>query len=168
MNLSFFAKKFFANKWVRVGGIVFIFILAAIPSVYFYRKYRIVQSQLANPAALSQEQTKQMINDVGKLIELPADEQPTIATVTDATKLRSQPFFANAQNGDRVLIYTTAKKAILYRPAINKIIDVAPVNIGQSSSPSATQPISTPTPTAGLTPTPTVQPTPTRTPTKSP
>lgn len=48
----------------------------------------------------------------------------------DPEKLRDQPFFANAQRGDKVLIYANAKKAILYNPPSNKIIEVAPVNIG--------------------------------------
>lgn len=69
-----------------------------------------------------------LVAKIGTLIELPAGEEPTIATVTDKTKLTDQPFFASAQNGDVVLIYTHAKKAYLYRPGSNKILDVAPVN----------------------------------------
>ncbi len=151
-------KAFFANKWVRIIGIVILLGAASVPSVYYYRKYQIARQQIANPVELSQTQTKDLIDAVGKLIELPADEQPTIATVTDADKLRSQAFFLNSQNGDRVLIYTTAKKAILYRPALNKIIEVAPVNIGQSAT--ASGQISTPTPLP--TSRPTVVPSPTR------
>jgi|SRR3989344_6319278 len=69
-----------------------------------------------------------LVEKIGILIELPAGEEPTIATVTDKTKLSDQAFFAPAQNGDVVLIYTDAKKAYLYRPSTNKILDVAPVN----------------------------------------
>lgn len=76
-----------------------------------------------------------LLTEVKKLIVLP-DEQPTVATVSDVDKLRDQPFFASAQNGDKVLIFTNAKKAILYRPSAHLIIDVAPVNIGQSATPS--------------------------------
>lgn len=135
------------KQWIWITAIVVIVLAASVPSVYFYRKYQIAQSQIANPSALSAAQTKELVDAVGKLIELPGDEQPTIATVTDADKLRNQTFFLNAQNGDRVLIYTTAKKAILYRPSINKIIEVAPVNIGQAATPSAQVASPTPTPT---------------------
>jgi hypothetical protein len=53
------------------------------------------------------------------------------------TKLANQPFFANAKNGDKVLIYNSKKQAILYRPSINMIIEVAPINV-QSVTPTAT------------------------------
>ncbi|MBI5357887.1 hypothetical protein HZB74_03515 [Candidatus Saccharibacteria bacterium] len=66
------------------------------------------------------------------MVEVPQGEEPTIATVQDVSKLQNQAFFKNAQNGDKVLIYSQAKKAILYRPSTDKIIEVGPVNIGDS------------------------------------
>jgi hypothetical protein len=55
------------------------------------------------------------------------DEQPTLASVTDKSKLSDQPFFQKAENGDKILIFVQSRKAILYRPSIKKIIDVAPI-----------------------------------------
>ena len=71
-------------------------------------------------------------------MELP-QEVPTVATVSDVSKLKNQAFFANAKNGDKVLIYQNAKKAILYRPSSNKIVEFGPINLGaaQTASPSA-------------------------------
>ncbi len=106
---------------------------------YFYFRYQDAQAKLANPGVASAEQTKTLIERVGKLMELPTGEEPTIATVTDRERLKDQQFFAKSENGDRVLIYTQAKKAILYRPEINKIIDVAPLTIGNQATASATQ-----------------------------
>lgn len=63
-----------------------------------------------------------------KLIALPTDEKPTVATVTDATKVKDQTFFQNAKNGDIVLIYSKAQKAFLYDPTENKIVEVGAVN----------------------------------------
>lgn len=89
---------------------------------------------LANPAQRIQEETQKVIDNVGKLMILPSGETPTVATISDKDKLKNQPFFANAKNGDQILIFTEAKKAILYDPISNKIIDVAPVNIGTQSA----------------------------------
>ena len=72
-----------------------------------------------------------VIRDVGKLIMLPEGEIPTVATVTDPESLKDQPFFVNAMVGDKVLIYTNARKAILFRSSENKLVDVAPLNIEQ-------------------------------------
>lgn len=121
-----------------IGGLAALVILSAVPSVYFFNQYRTAQQKLANPTEYAKEEARSIREKVGKLIELPPDEEPTIATVTDAAKLAEQPFFARSQNGDKVLIFTNAKKAVLYRPETNKIIEVAPVNIGNNqASPSA-------------------------------
>lgn len=69
-----------------------------------------------------------VVAKVGKLINLPLGENPTVATVTDIEKLANQPFFNNAENGDKVLIYKTSNKAILYRPSTNKVIEVTVIN----------------------------------------
>ena len=81
---------------------------------------------------MSQEEVKKVVAQVGKLILLPEGETPTIATVSDPSALKNQAFFADAKKGDKVLIYTNAKKAILYDPVIKKIINVAPVNTGDA------------------------------------
>lgn len=86
------------------------------------------------PAAVSpRDENKQLVDKVGKLIILPANEEPDIATVIDLNKLKDQPFFAKAQVGDKVLIYSQAKKAVLYRPSTNEVIELAPLLDGTNT-----------------------------------
>lgn len=118
--------------------IIILFIAAIGTAAYYIKRYHESQQQVkklsSNPTLTAQQQQQNLINEVGKLAVLPTGETPTIATVTDITKLKDQPFFANAKNGDKVLIYTQAKKAYLYRPSTNKLINIAPVNIGNNAS----------------------------------
>ncbi|HUD19971.1 MAG TPA: LytR C-terminal domain-containing protein [Patescibacteria group bacterium] len=136
------------KKEYIIGTIIVI--IALVPSIYFYHQYQQAQLRLTNPSIFAQQEVKSLVADVGKLMTLPTDETPTIATVQDKDKLKGQAFFSHAQNGDKVLIYTNAKEAILYRPSLGKIIAVAPVNIGpattNSATASATQTAATPTP----------------------
>lgn len=88
----------------------------------------------ANPQKAVQDQTNQLIGNVGKLINLPKGETPTVAAVTDAAAAKKQSaFFNDAQNGDKVLLYVKAGEAILYRPSTNKIILVAPLTFSNTS-----------------------------------
>ena len=111
--------------------------------IFVYFKNQKPKNQPSQPPSLIEQREKEnkdLIEKIGKLILLPSGEQPTIATVSDKSQLSTQPFFANALDGDKVLVYANAKKAILYRPSTNQVIEVAPVNI--------TSPTLTPTPTA--------------------
>lgn len=114
------------KKYAFIAVIILIF--ALLPSIYFYKQYKNSQ----NPTTKTQNEVADLVAKIGKLYVLPQNENPTVATVSDKNKLKDQPFFANAENGDKVLIYTKSQKAILYRPSINKIIEVAPVNLGQN------------------------------------
>ena len=91
-------------------------------------------ARLQNPEVAAQDATDQLVKEVGMLIQLPKGETPTVAVVVKADELREQPFFAEAKNGDQVLIYSQAKEAILYRPSTKKIIKVAPVDLGEDAT----------------------------------
>lgn len=86
-----------------------------------------VQEAKSTAPQADQRELAKLVERVGEHILLPQGEQATIATVSDVTKLRDQQFFAQADNGDKVLIYSKAKKAILYRPSLDKVIEVGPV-----------------------------------------
>jgi hypothetical protein len=91
-----------------------------------------IASYEANPQALVQKQTNDLIAKVGALTTLPTNETPTVAEVSDAAAAQKQSsFFANAQNGDKVLMYAKAGKAILYRPSTNSIILIAPLTFNK-------------------------------------
>lgn len=87
-----------------------------------------IRNERANIEGWSEE-TRDLVERVGSLIVLPDDEEPTIATVTDPDKLRDQVFFAHAKKGDQVLIYTKARKAYLYDPKANRLLEVAPLTV---------------------------------------
>jgi hypothetical protein len=117
-------------------AVVAVLAIAAVPSYYFYQQYKHAQMLLNNPNAVATQELNDVIAKVGKLMMLPK-EQPTVATVTDKNKLKKQSFFAVAENGDKVLIYTGRKQAILYRPSTNKIVQVAPISIADDASATA-------------------------------
>lgn len=107
-------------------------------TMYYFLQHQ--KSSVLGASSQEQQAADQVIAEVGKLIELPQGEQPTIATVSDINKLKGQAFFTNAKNGDKVLIYTKAQKAILYDPTEKKIVEVGPINLNQTTpSPVATE-----------------------------
>ncbi len=121
-------QKYDKKKFIKIG----IYTLAAFlvaglafSSFYFYQKYK--KASVVPPPEDKRDETAKITDEIKTFMLLP-DETPTLATVTDAEQAKNQPFFAKALNGDKVLIYVNAKKAILYRPAERKIIEVANVS----------------------------------------
>ena len=125
------------RKSKKLGiGLAALALLAVIvvgALIYGYIDAKSDVKRLSNPAEASKLEKTELVVKTSQLIELPKNEEPTIATVKDVSKLQSQTFFKNAQNGDKVLIYTQAKRAILYRPSTDKVIESAPVNLGNSA-----------------------------------
>jgi len=107
--------------------------------VYFYRQYKASEEKLKNPTEAAKKEAQELVIKIGKLIILP-NEEPQVATVGDVETLKkSQQFFLDAQNNDKILIFPNAKKAILYRPSTNIIVNVAPIIDQGNSSTSSGQ-----------------------------
>lgn len=134
----------------KLNAVILVLVLLVVGGGYFgYTQYDDLKKEnqkLSDPQEAAKAETERIKKEIAELIEVPQDETPTIATVVDPAKLGNQEFFKKAQKDDRVIIYAQAKKAILYRPSTKKIIEVAPLNIGNttstsgSSAPEATTP----------------------------
>ncbi len=137
------AVPLLSRKYILILGTVILLIAAAAPSVYFYRQYQTLQTQVTRTE--TKDDVGALTARVGKHILLPTGETPTVMTVTDKEKLSGQLFFANSKNGDKVLVYEKAKKAFLYDPVADIVIEVGPIVVTASSSGT----LSTAVPTSG-------------------
>lgn len=106
------------------GGLLLVVSIVAVVVMYF--QYRNLKN---DPNAEKNAETKQLVAQVSKFYDLPTDETPTVATVSDKSKVVDQPFFTKAENGDKILIYRKNKLVILFRPSQNKIINSGPVDL---------------------------------------
>lgn len=106
-----------------------VLVILAGSALYFFMQ---VSAMKQDPEALARKEAEELVAVVGKLILLPKDELPTIATVSDPTRLSDQAFFAKAKVGDKVLLYPNARKAYLYDPEANRVLEVAPINLGDT------------------------------------
>lgn len=101
--------------------LLIVTVLSTVLAGFFFLQYRSIRAK--DPA----NNVNEVVTKVGKLAALPEGETPTLATVSDRDKLTDQDFFSKAENGDKVLVYLKAGKAYLYRPSLNRIIDIAPI-----------------------------------------
>jgi hypothetical protein len=146
-NVYYYDKDMTPKQIVTAVIIVVSIAILGGSSYYFYRQYQNTQNLLKNPAEAAKIEQAEVMTKVTKLVELPNDEMPQIATISDIDKLANQPFFNHAQNGDKVLFFSSSKKAILYRPSTNKIIEMSQVNspdLASTTPAPAQNPASTP------------------------
>ncbi|MDB5176261.1 MAG: hypothetical protein JWM81_1119 [Candidatus Saccharibacteria bacterium] len=103
-----------------------------IISVFMFIQYRQAQNKLQGGS--QNARVSGLLKDVSRVIILPTNETPTVATVTNAAKLANQSFFKKAQDGDKVIVYSGQKEAILYRPSTKQIVTVSTVSVSDGSS----------------------------------
>lgn len=129
-GLPFKIKSLLSRLGIK-GILILMVVLTTLGGFgYLYWLYTDTKATASDPQAAATAALQGTLNKVGKLMVLPEDETPTLATVTDVDKLKTQAFFAKAKNGDKVLIYTENRLAILYDPVGNKIVAVGTVNLG--------------------------------------
>lgn len=112
-------KKYINRKSVTFILVsIFCFTLGFFAD-YGWEKYRLQRIVTDDEAAME---------SLSKIIVLP-EEIPSIATVMDKEKLAEQPFFQKAENGDKVIMYSENRRAYLYRPREQKIIDMTVIAV---------------------------------------
>jgi len=61
------------------------------------------------------EETEATLEMLGKHILLPENEKPVVATIKDVSELKSNSaFYKNASNGDKLIVFSKTKKAIIF------------------------------------------------------
>jgi uncharacterized protein YneF (UPF0154 family) len=125
VNGNIFKKPLVMLTVLVVSAILLFFVYG-----YFSTRNQLMHLKSANSSSKSDE-TQQLINKVGNLVQLPAGDSPTIATVSNASRLKNQQFFSMAKDGDKLLIYSKSGLGVLYRPSTNKIISYSPVNLNK-------------------------------------
>jgi hypothetical protein len=128
----------------RYALVIFVIVgLLLLASSFIVGRWSVYR---AHPELASEDQATAILERVGKLIVLPSDETPQMATIKDAASAKvEQPFLKDAENGDVLIVYSDTGEAILYRPSTEKLIAVGPVTDdsseeGTTPKPSATRP----------------------------
>ncbi|MEO6761593.1 MAG: hypothetical protein ABI220_04440 [Candidatus Saccharimonadales bacterium] len=106
----------FTTRWL----VVIIVAIVVIMGASWLMVEKLHKQDLDNVQAIMQ--------DISKHYLLPTNETPALATVTDSKKVQSA-FAGKVEDGDKILIYQTNRKAVVYRPSIDRIVDVEPVSI---------------------------------------
>ena len=123
-------KKSYSTLRLAVGVIAIVLVLVSIGfGIYYYAQYQALKK---NPSASTEQANKTLLTKLSKIMELPTDEEPQIASITDKSKLGEDPFFVNAKNDDYLIVYSKARKIIIYRESENKIINQGPFSINTS------------------------------------
>lgn len=122
--------KRFLQKFSHILLIILVIVMG-LSAFYFYKK-----SNTTNPN--NKIDTKNLVEKINKHVLLPKGETPTVATVADPNLLKDQPFFADTLIGDKVLMYSNEKKAILYRPDIDRVINITVIDLNAPASSSQT------------------------------
>ena len=122
-----------ANKAGILGKIVIILLFISLVGAcaWLFINYQKAQEQVdylsaLTPQDINKKEMDALLEKVNKLIVLPEDKIPTIATIQNIEELaKEQVFFEKAQNGDKILIYDD--RAIIYSPLKNILVNVGPV-----------------------------------------
>ena len=116
---------------IIVSVVVVVFLLGFLTFQYVQTRNELKKAR--DPQAAAKNEATELARKIGKVADLPTNERPTVATVSDKEKLQTQPFFERVKNGDKVLVYTKSGRAVLYRPSTNLIIEYAPINLSNNN-----------------------------------
>lgn len=118
-----------------------IIILGALGGVAYYMKSHdtfLGGSSVTQGDELTEKDIAGFVKAVGKHMMLPEGEAPVAAKIVDIDELlKTQSFYRGAINGDILLIYQTAAKAIIYSPSRDLLVNVGPIILDENAAAAA-------------------------------
>lgn len=128
-------------------GIILALVLLLVGGYMFMNKSKQMGNNLSGVATdgkIDDNESVKIKAAVARIIQIP-QEDPVMALVTNADSLiKEQPFYAGVTNGDVLLIFPQTGKAIIYSIKQDKLINVGPIQVGDSAKTPATTPVVTP------------------------
>ena len=102
-----------------------IIIIVALLGYAIYSKFNPTTKTVEGQ--LSEKEINSLVVKVSKLINVP-EETPVIATIIKADQLiAEQKFYSGSIDGDYLMVFPKAQKAMIYRESENKLINVGPI-----------------------------------------
>lgn len=111
-------SRYSHKKAIIIVGVVLV--IAVLATFIILRQIKI------NSGANEQEAAQGVQDQVAKIMIIP-DENALVSDIENSDQVKSQPFFANVQDGDKVLVFAGAAKIVIYRPSTNQIVNAGPI-----------------------------------------
>lgn len=130
-------KKAGGRTMLILGAVAALLVVAGLYMLIGRGGAGMADLKVGADGKLTDAQTKVVKAKVAELI-IPPQEEPVMAVVTAADSLiKEQAFYQGVQNGDILLIYPQAGKAILYSTSRDRLLNVGPVQVGQDTKKAA-------------------------------
>jgi len=127
-------KKIDKRKIFKIAAIIIAAVLVLLLIwVIAVTVKNISHSKNTSPIEKSGEESA--VSRAAKHLLLPEEKPVIIEIKNSADLIKEQAFYAGAQDGDILLIYSAAKKAVIYSPARDIIVNVGPIYAGQNMKP---------------------------------
>lgn len=117
------------GKIAMLIGVVAILVIVILVLLPYVQKGKEVREQ-----EKIEKEVAALVKDISVHAIMP-EETPVVFTVTDVEALvKEQQFFAGAVNGDKLLIFPQAVKAVIYSPDRDIIVNMGPVTFDQTGA----------------------------------
>jgi len=115
------------RKPQRSRGRLILVLIASLIIVTLTAIVIIQQLKLRDTGPDEQEIARQIQERVSQLMILPGDEEALVSEISNANEVNDQPFFADVEDGDQVLVFLQSARIVIYRPSTNMIVNVGPI-----------------------------------------
>jgi flagellar biosynthesis/type III secretory pathway M-ring protein FliF/YscJ len=124
------------NPLALILVVVLIIIALGVVAFYFFRPDAtyVYNGTDTENTQLTDEQVRAVLAELADNIVLPDEANPFVAVITDIDALvAEQAFYTGAENGDYLIIYPQAARAIIYSLKRDQVINVGPVEFDNSA-----------------------------------